>query len=265
MRVYVDLLLIQDTIIMSILLLLLSKIIKIKIRMVRVLIISTLSSIISIFLLVYLPTLYDNLLIKFIISFFIVKLGFKLKETISTFQKVMLFWMITLLLGGIEIFAEGNSIQTLLIFGLMGISLASYLSKWKKQRLLESVTCFIEFDYDDRKYVLKALVDTGHDVKTVYGEDVIFIKENILKKGGDNKERIVSYKTISGMENKKGIKIDHIKVKYKEKNIDSNAVIVSTPNISKNYDAIVSLDLIEGGMTNGDSSSDERKGKKVVY
>ena len=44
----------------------------------------------------------------------------------------------------------------------------------------------------------------------------------------------------------------------------NDAVIVSTPNISKNFDAIVSLNFVEGGWQVGNLSFDETKSKKVV-
>ena len=44
----------------------------------------------------------------------------------------------------------------------------------------------------------------------------------------------------------------------------NDAVSGSSANISKNFDAIVSLNFVEGGWQDGNLSFDETKSKKVV-
>ena len=83
--------------------------------------------------------------------------------------------------------------------------------------------------------------------------------------GGDIKnKRIVSYKTVSGTEKKIGIKVYNINIIYGERKTSNNAVIVSTPNILNQFDAIVGLNLIEGGLMNGNITFNETEGKKIV-
>lgn len=264
MKIYIDLMFIQDTIVMSTILCVISKLIGIKIKMVRVLIISCFSSVVSILILTFFPTLFDNLLIKFFISFLLVKYGFKIKESVTTIQKTIVFWCIVFLMGGLNLLMTGNMVQTLIVFGLMSISIINIKKNIKKQLFLESAMCMIEFEYQKKHYCLKALLDTGHDVKTAYGEDVIFIRKNIIEEGGGGHKRIVSYKTISGIENKCGKKINDIIISYGNRKVYNNAVIVSTPNISQGFDAIVSYNLIEGGMTDGNTNSNETKSQKVI-
>ena len=136
----------------------------------------------------------------------------------------------------------------------------------KHKLLLNSAICFIKFKYDNKVYKFKSLMDTGNNVSTFLGEDVIFVREELFKpKGGDINSRIVSYQTVSGWQKKKGTKICNIDIIYGEKRICNNAVIVSTPNILNDYDAIVGYHLIEGGWNNRNNDFAEAKSKKIIY
>ncbi|MBQ9313811.1 MAG: sigma-E processing peptidase SpoIIGA [Clostridia bacterium] len=250
---------------MSTILYAMSKIIGVKLKIVRIITIAFLSSMISIAILVLLPTMYDNLFIKFLISILIVEYGFRLEDTVTIMQRTILFWTIIFLMGGLNIFAERNVIEMIIIFGTIVISIISSRKRIKKKIFLESATCYLEFVYEGKNYKLKTLVDTGHDVKSVYGEDVIFVRKNLLDEGGDVPKRLVSYKTISGIEKKMGIKVKNINITYGTKKIYSNAVIVTTPNISQGFDAIIGYDLVEGGMLDGNINVDETKSKKTIY
>ena len=84
-------------------------------------------------------------------------------------------------------------------------------------------------------------------------------------KGGDKwKKRKVSYKTVSGITQSYGIKIYNINISYGNRKIKNNAVIVSTLNISENFDAIVSLNFVEGGCTYGNINFNERESEKIL-
>ena len=265
MKIYIDLILIQDTIMISLILYILSKIIGIKIKIVRILIVSMFSSIISILILILLPTLYDNLLVKIILSYLTVKYGFNYKNTVETWQKVILFWTFVFLIGGATYFSDRNIMQVILMMGIVIISIISFKRKTQKKMLLESTICFLNFCYEGREYHFKALVDTGHDVKSIYGENVIFIRSDLWEEGGDKHKRLVRYQTISGMECKMGMKIKDISITYGNKTGYGNAVIVSTPNISQEFDAIVGYDFMEGGMMNGNIGFDETKSKETIH
>ena len=248
MKIYIDLLFIQNVSVMCCVLFITSKLIDSKIQFVRIALVSIISSMFSIVSLIYFPQLYDNLLAKIIISAIIVKCCFIAKSNKSLFQKVVLFWIIVFLIGGIVFFSEGSILINSTIIIVSTLTIIASKKIYTKQLLLESIICYISISFDNETMKLKTLVDTGHDVKTIYGEDVIFIKRKLYKKGGTYKERNVSYRTISGIEERKGYKIRNIKIEYGNSVIYKDAVVVSTPNIMENYDAIIGLDLIGGGM-----------------
>lgn len=266
MKIYLDLLFIQDFLMNSLIIFLTSKLLNKKIKIVRILTISSLLSLFSIILLVFLPALHDNIFIKMIISFLIIKYGFKIKIDDKILPKIITFWLITILFGGIGIFANRNIFKMIILLIIATVFTIKFNSNKKEQLLLEAATCLIEFEYDKNKYSLKALVDTGNNVKTIYDEDVIFVKDTLVNiKGGDNKlKRIVSYQTISGTHRKEGIKIHNINISYGNRKMYNNAVIVSTPNISNCFDAIVSLTFIEGGYTDGNIDFNEAKSQKII-
>lgn len=265
MKIYLDLLFIQNFFVTSLIIFILNKISCLKIKFVRILLIAFLDSIFEILIIVYLPNLFNSFWLKFLNAFLLIKFGLKIKELKNIFAQMAVLVLLTMLFGGEAYFCNGVAFKMLLIFTISAIAIIKFCKKNRKKLFLESATCFIEFEYLNKKYNLKCLIDTGNSVKTIFDENVIFVKENLfVAKGGDvNLKRKVRYKTVSGTEEKVGIKIMNIKIKQGEKNIKNNAVIVSTPNISNDFDAIVSLDFI-GGESDGNFNVYESKSKKVV-
>ncbi len=266
MKIYIDLLIFQDTFINFLILFLLTKILNIRVKTLRIIIVSFLSSIFSALILILYPFLFDNLFVKIILSLLMVKftLNVKLKELLI--PKTILMWCISFLFGGIGLISNGNLIVFFLLIILSCICILKYKTENKHKLLLDSAICFIEFEYDNKVYKFKSLMDTGNNVSTFLGEDVIFVRDKLFKcKGGDKNSRVVSYQTVSGKQKKKGTKIYNIKISYGEKRICNNAVIVSTPNILNDYDAIVGYHLIEGGWANGNNDFTETKSQKIIY
>ena len=240
MKIYIDLLLIQDTAIMSIILMITCKLINIKVGVIKIIAISFISTIISIFILIFFPPLFDNLLIKFSISYLIVKYGLKIKEKSTLLQKIIMFWTTSFLIGGVNIFFGGNIVETVVFVFLIFVSIYVYKINIKRNIRIGSSMSTLKFKYLNKEYELKALIDTGHDVKTIYGENVIFIRADIINWGGDNaKKRLVSYKTISGIESKYGIKVNDVIIIINGEEICQDAVLIPSTNIVNEYDAII--------------------------
>lgn len=265
MKIYLDLLLIQNIVLMFLILSLFNKVFNLKVKMIRILIISIITNSILISVLSINAKLYNSLLINFILSILVIKYGMKVEMKNEILLKTSVLWIITILIGGANVFSSGNIVYTLLVFLVLSFVIIKLESRKRNRLYLEYATCFIEFEYEGNRYNFKSLVDTGHSVKTVYDEDVIFVKDNLLKiKGGDKwKKRKVSYKTVSGINENYGIKIYNINISYGNRKIQNNAVIVSTPNISERFDAIVSLNFVEGGCTYGNINFNERESEKI--
>ncbi len=235
------------------------KILNIKIRIVRGLIISFISSLISVVVMIFLPNLFESFCLRIFMLFLMVRFGIDVKE--NFLRRCATFFIVTLIFG---VKAKFWDMMFCFIFATFVIF---KLIKIKKEVLiLDAATCYIAFEYRFKKYRFKALVDTGNRVKTFLDEDVIFVKNNLINIDGGEYGRVrnVSYQTVAGECSSKGIRVNNIFIEYGSKKMRNDAVIVSTPNISKNFDAIVSLNFVEGGWQDGNLSFDETKSKKVV-
>lgn len=147
MKIYIDLILIQDTFLMSVVLFAMSRVMEIKISIVRILVISLSSSLLSVLLLMYFPILYDNVGIKIGMTWGIVKYGFYPKEKIHLGKQCLLLFTLLLLLGGIQVFVGGNMLLAIGIFIVVVAVILQQKRKRKRQCLLESTTCQIQWQY----------------------------------------------------------------------------------------------------------------------
>ena len=99
MKIYIDLLFIQDSIMMINILYIVSRLTKTYVSLKRIITISVLSTIVSILLLIYIPQLYSSLIAKIVFSSFIIKFLFRDNKIVSVFQKTMLFLTVCMLFG----------------------------------------------------------------------------------------------------------------------------------------------------------------------
>lgn len=90
------------------------------------------------------------------------------------------------------------------------------------------------------------------------------MKDSLWEEGGDLPKRLVRYHTVAGWKEKTGSKVKQVHLQYGEKQIVTNAVIVATPYIAQEYDAIVGWNLVEGGMQDGNYCVNETKSEKTV-
>ena len=108
---------------------------------------------------------------------------------------------------------------------------------------------------------MKGYIDSGNTLKDPLSKKpVIIVEKNIIEKivdveklmGGDEnlKIRLIPFKSI-GKQNGMliGIKPQYIKIKYNENQVKTNNVIVGIydKKISKNYSALIGLEILEGG------------------
>lgn len=240
------------------------KILNIKIGMARGLIISLISSLIGIVVMIFLPNLFESFCFKIFMLFLMVRFGINTNE--NFLQRCAIFFVVSLIFGGIGALVKAKFWDMMFCFIFATFVIFKLIKIKKEVLILDAATCYITFEYEFKKYKFKALVDTGNRVKTYLNEDVIFIKSNLLNMNGGEyvKTRNVSYQTVAGKCSSKGIRVNNIFIEYGSKKIRNDAVIVSTPNISKNFDAIVSLNFVEGGWQDGNLSFNETKGKEII-
>ena len=171
MKIFIDRLILQDIIHMIIVLGICNKILERKIDFRKIMILSICCSMFSVCLLLYFPQLYDNMLIKGIVSYLIVRYGFQIKDGKNIFSDTILLLSIFFTLGGIYVFAENDKWIIILLTSSIIIMVIQSIRNKRKARLLETISCTIILKYEGKKYSLNALIDTGNNVKTIWNEN----------------------------------------------------------------------------------------------
>ena len=114
MKIYIDLLLFQNTFVTFLILMISYKILNIKIRIVRGLIISFISSLISVVVMIFLPNLFDSFCFKIFILFLMVRFGIIMKE--NFLRRCAIFFIVTLIFGGIGALVNANFLDMMFCF-----------------------------------------------------------------------------------------------------------------------------------------------------
>ena len=267
MKIYLDMLFIQNTIIYFFILYIFCRFMNIRISILRISVICCLQSLVNILILVFFPRLYINFGFQMLELLGITKFGLKQRLSANFILQLLTLWIMVICFGGIAIKNNGNLTITLIIFFIISGIIFFTKGKQKRKMLIEATSCIIKFNYNEKDYEMNALVDTGNKVKTIFGESVIFVKEEKLNVAGGDfvRKRTVKYKTLSGTSTNIGVKINNINISYIDKMLNKDAVVITTNNISDEYEAIISFDLLEGGYKNGNYAYDKAKGEKPVF
>lgn len=267
MKIYLDILFIQNTIILFCILFIFCKLINIKVSLLRLISICCLQSLFNILILILLPKLYLDFYFQTLEIFLIMKFGLRQKFSLNFIFQILALWIAVICFGGIAIKNNGNLGVGVFVFLLVGGIALLIKNKEKNKLLLESTTCNIEFNYNNVLYKMRAFIDTGNKVKTLFGEHVIFVREELLNiDGGDFfRRRTVKYRTISGTSTNIGVKVNNINISYGDKKINKDATIITTNNISDDFEAIIGFDLLEGGYKNGNYAYDKTKSEKTFF
>ena len=166
-------------------------------------------------------------------------------------------------MDGTNSFASGNIIIVIIFFTIFIIVFIIWKNSYKKQLLLDNLICYLTFIISGKQYCCTALLDTGHSVRSVFNEPVIFLKKKFDLREGDYERQLVRFKTVSGIEEMYGTKIQNVEIIYQESKIKCDVVVVNSSFIDDSYDAIVGYDLIEGGMKCGNNNDDKAKSQKA--
>ncbi len=149
-----------------------------------------------------------------------------------------------------------------LIAGIVGFLIIQYsFSMNKRQMKIKDLLCDLEIVVNKRKIKIKAYIDSGNTLKDPLSQKpVIIVEKNVMEKiidvdnlveGGENlKLRLIPFKSI-GKQNGMliGIKPEYIKIKHNDiQTITKNVIVgIYDKKISKNYSALIGLEILEGG------------------
>lgn len=247
MKIYLDLLWTQDSILMMLILIMVSQLTNRKIHLLRIVFVSALNGLLSVVTVVHCPQLINNWILKLCYIMGIVKIVFPY----HAFHQYCTFGIVGIILVGIFSLLGGNLLCALGVWGGVFLWLRYQKRNQEKRTMVESTTCWIEFNWQGKNHYLKTMIDTGHHVKSRWNEEVVFVKTGILTKEGRCCQRKIKFYTISEMIEKEGVVVNNIIIKYGNSEWKENVVMVETSNIQCEFDAIISYELIRGGMLNG--------------
>lgn len=253
MIIYLDVIFFENMIINLIILIVTGIIRKIKVNKIKITIASLIGSIYAV--LKILKGIDFGIIEKILIAVIMNITAFYPQSVLNMLKTQAVFISVTFIIGGLNLALVENfgikNINITLLSGLMGALLIKRIMRENKEKLTnKDFIVNLEVKINNKIMKLKAFVDTGNQLKDPFTkESVVIIQsnkidfENIIK-GGDNKIRIIPYKTVGNEKSIMwGIKPDYIKIN----NIKKENVILAFCNnkISEKYEALISYNLIK--------------------
>ncbi|MBQ8299255.1 MAG: sigma-E processing peptidase SpoIIGA [Clostridia bacterium] len=200
---------------------------------------------------------------KLICATVIVTIAFKFNSIYSYMSVIVMFYIVTFLVGGIFLYANMNDISNYAFTFLISFLLLLVIKEYKKKYQIQSYIAELEI-FEGNKF-LKALIDTGHSLTTCYDEPVIVLSNKCKEQmkyieRKNEKDRTVCYKTIQ-QESVivKGKKYENIKIRYKKEEYKNEAVIIFSDVSFDGYDAIIGLNFFEHAIKSSVTKENKKK------
>ncbi len=221
--------------------------------------------------------IYSNIFMKILLSVIMIYIAFYPANFKKLCKSLVLFYLVSFAMGGCAFallyfispqnvsFRNGVLVGTYpmkitIIAGLIGFIIIQCSFSLNK-RLLKNkdLICNLEIGIMNDKIKIKAYIDSGNTLKDpITKMPVIIVEKQKIEKiidvenliGGDGKSkfRLIPFKSI-GKQNGMltGIRADYVKIIFDEEKILKNVIIgIYDKKISKNYSALIGLDLLEG-------------------
>lgn len=200
MKIYLDIVLLENFIMNYIILFSTAMISKSKINYLKIGIASLVAGLYSILNYIWKLGDLENLLIKFLISILIVLIGFDSLKLKIIIKQLILFYLVSFTFGGISfmllflinpsniVFENGLLVGTYpvkvtIIGGILGFMIIAVVSYIIRDRLrTKSMLCDLEIFYKGKYQKLKTMIDTGNLLKEPISQtDVIIVEKNSLR------------------------------------------------------------------------------------
>ncbi len=279
MAIYLDIIFFENTLMNYIILYATGFVQKRKMKNLKLIISSIIGAIYAIISYLNLIPIYSTPFMKILLSSIMIYVAFNNENIKQMIKNLLLFYLTSFVIGGCALallymispqnihFQNGVLVGTYpmkvtLISGIVGFLIIQYsFSLNKRQMKIKDLLCDLEIAINNQKVKMKGYIDSGNTLKDPLSKKpVIIVEKNIIEKivdveklmGGDEnlKIRLIPFKSI-GKQNGMliGIKPQYIKIKYNENQVKTNNVIVGIydKKISKNYSALIGLELLEGG------------------
>lgn len=245
---------------------------------------SIISTILSIILILYDEN--NNVVLKISVLLITAYIAFIPKNLKTLIPEMITILIVTLILGGIcsSTINKARELLLLLVISLIGIK--EYNEYYKKKKWRTRNTYTLKINIANREIELKAFLDTGNMLQEMFSsESVIIIYEgaiegkvprniiDVLRDGNFEgidfnvlkNIRPITYSVINEREkNMYGLKIKNIEIYVENRKIVRNAVITIANHKFNGADALIGINLLEGGYESGYFDNAKAEDNEIV-
>ncbi len=284
MIIYVDILFIKNYIINYFLIEITNKVLKLNSKPLKKHMATLFTTTYSIITILYNLQALNNPFSKLILATLTILIAFKPVDIDEIVKSIIVFYVITYFIGGIAtsimntLSSESTSIIIAIMIGYIFIMIIKRFLK------ISNFIYNIEIEFDGKYYYARALLDTGHNIADlISGDTVVILNSNKIEQISKEllevlqgklleipntyvgKIRLITYNSIGNEGILYGIRVNKVSVYYKGQKIENKNVVVALANKNiKNVDALIGVNLIEGGNVVGNSFAIKIKGKKIM-
>lgn len=284
MTIYVDELFMNNFVMTYLILFFTKKVLNKKCKSWRMIVSSIVSSMLSIILIIYDKN--DNIFLKIGVLLITCYIAFSTGKNNKIMPEMFIAIIVTLILGGILASSINRTIEIALIFVISILGIKQYNEYYKAQKWSARNTYRLKIKIQNKTIHLKAFLDTGNMLQEKFsGESVIIICKSAIKDKistnilqaieNGNFEKIdfnilknirpITYSVIN--EDEKimyGLKIKNVEILSESTKIVNDAVITITNNKIEKADALIGINLLEGGYENGNLDNVKTKNNEII-
>ncbi len=284
MVIYIDELFIKNFIMTYLITIITGEILNKSSKNFKLILASFLSTILTIILIIY--DLEFNFVSRLITISLLVFIAFNPRNMEVFVMELVTTLIITFLIGGIVKSSIENICEIIICGATVFLGLKKYNDYLKKKKWKIRNSYKIDFQIDSKSISINAFLDTGNFLSSnALNEPVIVISESIardkfpkeifnLLKSGELKNlkfslikniRPIYYSTIDTQDKMLyGIKVKKIKIKYENKTIIRDAVIILAKEKIRDFDALIGITLLEGGFEDGNAINLKAESEEIV-
>lgn len=122
---------------------------------------------------IYIGRVFCVLLIVFVTS--------DTKTIPEFFKSLLTFYIVTFFVSGLCFYTYGEKTKTYIYIIISILLISELIKSYKENFKILNYLCNIEINVEQKNIKMKALIDTGHNLTSAFGEEVIVISPQIIK------------------------------------------------------------------------------------
>ena len=262
MTVYVDVLFAKEFLINLIILITVGKIVNKKADIRKILLSSALGGVSTIICLLVPATLMEA--VRIVSVLMIVTIAFPAENIMEWVKTLGAFYMMAFVNAGIGFYTYGEKLKNVIYVVAIITFLFEFIKSYKEKYRIHHYLYNLEIEIHDKKYKFSTFLDTGNELTSAQGEDVIVVSPQIVEKMEDEElKNILIHQDISHLTNwqenirvipfcslgnpnavRYGVKV-HTFLFHQSKSITKPAVMIASDSNFRLYDSIIGLHYLE--------------------